>query len=98
MIVAGSDLDPCVGDADDRPVQIVVGQYDYLFCGPEVNSNCSDKASVQAYEETKFNTSACLETEVINDAGHDLNLHLNANATYSQMLSWADRHVGSSTS
>jgi len=32
---------------------------------------------------------------VINDASHDLNLHLNANATYSQMLSRADRHVGS---
>jgi pimeloyl-ACP methyl ester carboxylesterase len=77
------------------PVLMVVGQYDYLFCGPEVNFNCSDKASVQAYEETKFSASACLETEVINDAGHDLNLHMNANATYSQMLSWADRHVGS---
>lgn len=77
------------------PVQMVIGQYDYLFCGPEVNFNCSDQASVQDYEETKFSASACLETEVINDAGHDLNLHMNANATYSQMLSWADRHVGS---
>jgi hypothetical protein len=32
---------------------------------------------------------------VINDAGYDLNLHLNANAAYSQMLAWADRYVGS---
>lgn len=77
------------------PVLMVFGQYDYLFCGPELNFNCSNKASVQAYEETKFSASACLETEVINDAGHNLNLHINANATYSQMLSWADRHVGS---
>jgi pimeloyl-ACP methyl ester carboxylesterase len=77
------------------PVQMVIGQYDYLFCGPEVNLNCSDQVSVQDYEETKFSTSACLETAVINDAGHDLNLHMNAHATYSQMLSWADRQVGS---
>jgi hypothetical protein len=50
---------------------------------------------VQEYEQSQFGAAAYLETAVINDAGHDLNLHLNANATYSQMLSWADRHVGS---
>ncbi len=76
------------------PVQIIYGQYDHLFCGPEVSYNCSE-ASVQAYEETRFGPEACIETAIINDAGHDLNLHLNANATYSQMLSWADRYVGS---
>ena len=76
------------------PVQIVYGQYDHLFCGPELNYNCSE-ASVQAYEETRFGPAVCLETAMIHDAGHDLNLHLNANATYSKMLSWADRHVGS---
>jgi pimeloyl-ACP methyl ester carboxylesterase len=74
------------------PVQLVVGQYDYVFCGNLVN--CSDKAAVQTYEEGWFSASACVETAVINDAGHDLNLQLNANAAYSQMLSWADRHVG----
>lgn len=74
------------------PVQFVIGQYDYLFCGPNVN--CSDKAAVQSYEEGFFSASACIETAVINDAGHVLNLHLNADATYAQMLSWADRHVG----
>lgn len=78
----------------EGPVQVVIGEFDSLFCGNVVN--CSDKAAVQDFEETKFSDSACLETAVINDAGHDLNLHMNANATYSQMLSWADRHVGSS--
>ncbi|HLO27842.1 MAG TPA: alpha/beta hydrolase [Anaerolineales bacterium] len=75
------------------PVQIVVGQYDSLFCGNLVN--CLDKDAVQTYEEGWFSTSACVETAVINDAGHDLNLQLNANAAYSQMLSWADSYVGS---
>ena len=77
----------------EGPVQVVVGQYDYLFCGNLVN--CADKAAVQSFEEGVFSASACLETAVINDAGHDLNLHMNAKATYSQMLSWADRYVGS---
>jgi pimeloyl-ACP methyl ester carboxylesterase len=71
------------------PVQIVVGKYDYIFCGGQVN--CTDKASVQTYVEGWFSASACVKTEVINDAGHDLNLQLNADAAYSQMLSWADR-------
>jgi pimeloyl-ACP methyl ester carboxylesterase len=75
------------------PVQVVVGQYDYTFCGDLVN--CSDKASVQNYEAGFYGPAACLETAVINDAGHDLNLQLNADAAYSQMLSWADRYVGS---
>ena len=78
----------------EGPVQVVIGQYDPFFCGNLVN--CSDKNAVQNYEEGVFSAAACVETAVINDAGHDLNLHLNANATYSQMLSWADRHVGSS--
>lgn len=74
------------------PVQFVIGQYDYIFCGGLVN--CSDKAAVQTYEEGWFSASACVETAVINDSGHDLNLQLNANAAYAKMLSWADRHVG----
>ncbi len=76
----------------EGPVQIVVGQYDSLFCGNLVN--CSDRAAVQSYEDGWFGSRACVETAVINDAGHDLNLHLNANAAYSQMLMWADRYVG----
>jgi pimeloyl-ACP methyl ester carboxylesterase len=74
------------------PVQVVIGHYDYIFCGNLVN--CSDKAAVQTYEEGWFSASACVETAVIDDAGHDLNLQLNANAAYSKMLSWADRNIG----
>jgi len=74
------------------PVQIVIGQYDLLFCGPLIN--CADKDNVQAFEESQFSSAACVDTEVINDAGHVLNLHNNANATYIKMLAWADRTVG----
>jgi hypothetical protein len=72
--------------------QVVIGQYDPFFCGNLVN--CSDKAAVQNFEEGVFSAAACVETAVISDSGHDLNLHMNADAAYNQMLSWADRHVG----
>ena len=77
----------------EGPVQVVIGEFDYIFCGNLVN--CSDKAAVQNYEETFYSASACVETAVISEAGHNLNLHTNADAAYNQMLSWADRVVGS---
>ncbi|WP_442497400.1 alpha/beta hydrolase [Methylobacter sp. sgz302048] len=75
------------------PVQVVIGEFDYVFCGNLVN--CSDKAAVQNYEKAFYSAEACVDMAVISDSGHDLNLHTNANAAYSQMLSWADRTVGS---
>ncbi len=74
------------------PVQIVIGELDFIFCGNLVN--CSDQAAVQNYEEGFYSASACVETAVINAAGHNLNLQTNADAAYAQMLSWADRNVG----
>jgi pimeloyl-ACP methyl ester carboxylesterase len=76
----------------EGPVQIVIGEFDSIFCGNHVN--CSDKAAVQNYEHGFYSTSACVETAVIPAAGHDLNLQTNAGAAYKQMLSWADRNVG----
>jgi pimeloyl-ACP methyl ester carboxylesterase len=78
----------------EGPVQVVVGEFDSIFCGSHVN--CSDKTAVRNYEKGFYSASACVETAVISDAGHDLNLQTNADSTYSQMLSWADRTVGSS--
>lgn len=77
----------------EGPVQVVIGEFDHIFCGHLLN--CSDKAAVQSYEEAFYGNPACVETAVISDAGHDLNLHTNADAAFSQMLSWADRTVGS---
>jgi pimeloyl-ACP methyl ester carboxylesterase len=76
----------------EGPVQVVVGEFDSIFCGNLVN--CFDKAVVQNYEEGFYGASACVATEVIQAAGHNLNLQTNANAAYSKMLSWADRNVG----
>ncbi len=78
------------------PVQIVIGEFDSIFCGNRVN--CSDQAAVQNYEKGFYSASACVDTAVIQAAGHNLNLQTNADAAYSQMLSWADRNIGSTTS
>lgn len=80
----------------EGPVQVVIGEFDYIFCGNLVN--CSDKAAVQSYEAGFYSASACVETAVISDTGHNLNVHTNADAAFNQMLSWADRTVGSTAS
>ncbi len=76
----------------ESPVQVVIGEFDYLFCDNLVN--CSDPAAVQSFEEGFYGPSACLETAVIGDAGHDLNLQTNAGSAFAKMLHWADRYVG----
>src|SRR5262249_31258037 len=86
-------LDPTFSSQIQGPVQVVIGEFDPIFCGHLVN--CSDQAAVQDYEEGIYSTAACVETAVVNAAGHDLNLQTNAQAAYSKMLSWADRTVGS---
>lgn len=50
--------------------------------------NCSDKDAVQSDEEPFFSESACLDTAVISDAGHDLNLLMIADAAYAHLRSW----------
>lgn len=77
----------------EGPVEVVISELDHVFCGGLVN--CSDTAAVQSYEEGFYGAAACVETAVIQAAGHVLNLQTNAQATYAEMLAWADRHVGS---
>ena len=79
----------------EGPVLVVIGEFDYIFCGHLLN--CSDKAAVQSYEQAFYGDPALVETAVISDAGHDLNLHTNSDAAFNQMLSWADRNVGNNT-
>lgn len=76
----------------EGPVQVVIGEFDYLFCGNLVD--CSDPAAVASYEAGFWSSAACQETAVIGDAGHDLNLQTNAGSAFAKMLHWADRNVG----
>ena len=76
----------------DVPALVVVGEFDGIFCGNLVD--CSDRKAVQSYEEGFFSPAACVETAVIGESGHDLNLHTNARSAYAKMLAWTQRRVG----
>ena len=80
------------------PVLEVVGDHDFIGCGTDLNGevtlDCTDANAVVDNERSRFSEDACLETVVIKDAGHVLNLQLNATATYGTILSWLDRRIG----
>ncbi|MEM9462964.1 MAG: alpha/beta fold hydrolase [Myxococcota bacterium] len=79
------------------PVLQVVGDQDFIGCGIALDGeilDCTDTAAVVANEAERFSESVCLETEVVPDAGHVLNLQRQAPDVYRIMLDWANRRVG----
>ncbi len=76
------------------PALVIVGDYDQAFC---TAPSCSASGSLAA-EASFFPADACVETAIVPDSGHDLNLQLNAQEAYDAMLSWLDRRVGSDPS
>jgi hypothetical protein len=72
-------------------VFVIVGDFDAAFCGAPT---CSASGSLAA-EASFFPADACVETAVVADAGHDLNLHFQAPLAYDAVLDWLDRRVGS---
>jgi pimeloyl-ACP methyl ester carboxylesterase len=79
--------------AVNAPVLVAMGQKDILFCDG-VLLLCTNDAAVVAREARHFNEHACLEGYVLNNSGHDLNLHRNAPDWFTAANSWADRRVG----
>jgi pimeloyl-ACP methyl ester carboxylesterase len=76
-----------------RPVLIVVGDKDKIFCGPPEGIDCSTPESVLAFEGPYF-TSTTPTVHVMPDTGHEIALHTTAPAEYQRMLDWIDAHVG----
>jgi len=75
------------------PVLVLVGDYDVAFCTPP---SCTASGSLAA-EPGFYPADACAEAVAIPNAGHDLNLHLDAQLTFDTILEWMDRRVGSNT-
>jgi pimeloyl-ACP methyl ester carboxylesterase len=75
------------------PVLVVVGDFDAAFC---TAPSCSASGSL-ASEPSFYPADACAEAVAIPESGHDLNLHYTAPLTYSTILDWMDRRVGSDT-
>jgi pimeloyl-ACP methyl ester carboxylesterase len=75
------------------PVLVLVGDYDVAFCNPP---SCTASGSL-ATEPGFYPADACAEAVAIPNAGHDLNLHLDAQLTFDTILEWMDRRVGGNT-
>jgi len=78
------------------PVLMVVGQFDPGVCGgPSICVSLAASAAAFAIAEAPFFApDACLETVVIPDAGHYLNLEPTAPVTYAVIRAWSDEYVG----
>ena len=74
------------------PVLQVIGDEDIVGCGGEVD--CHDHNAVIANEQQYFSDAACVETHVVENTGHNLNLHPNALSSYQTMLDWSAKRVG----
>jgi pimeloyl-ACP methyl ester carboxylesterase len=72
------------------PVLGVVGDYDTLSCEAP---SCSRSGSFQS-EGSYYPADACFSSFVLQNAGHDLNLHRNAPAWFAHAQSWARAYVG----
>jgi pimeloyl-ACP methyl ester carboxylesterase len=75
------------------PVLVVVGDFDLAFCEAP---SCSVSGSL-ANEASFYPPDACAESVIIPEAGHDLNLHLQAQQAFDAVLEWMDRRVGGDT-
>lgn len=74
------------------PTLVVVGDYDNIAC----NLPCSATGSLDG-EASLYPPEACVEVEIVPDAGHALTLHQNAPEFFDIVRDWSDRRVGAST-
>ncbi|ARV57861.1 hypothetical protein BZZ01_03735 [Nostocales cyanobacterium HT-58-2] len=72
------------------PVLLAIGQKDNLSC---IDNICNPE-NVPAFEAPFFSPQAQLQTYVLPDAGHVMNLELNASLWYYAARQWSDRFVG----
>jgi hypothetical protein len=73
------------------PVLEVDGAHDAAFCaqgGGGSLTDCQSGATLHASEAPFFSPAAHLQTTVIPDAGHDLDLQRNASVFFARALRW----------
>jgi pimeloyl-ACP methyl ester carboxylesterase len=75
------------------PTLLVVGNHDSIACA----ANDCIATNTLATEPANYPADACLEMQIIPEAGHALNLHLNAQTWFGVAREWSDRRVGAST-
>jgi pimeloyl-ACP methyl ester carboxylesterase len=75
------------------PVLSVIGDRDPLLCG-EGATECGDPGRLQAQQAAWFGPAARLQTILVGETGHMLNLHRTAPTWYPLVARWAQEHVG----
>ncbi|GAA2215051.1 alpha/beta fold hydrolase [Nonomuraea monospora] len=85
-------LPPLVNDARGvrRPVLVVLGERDAVFCGPVVD--CSDSAAVRVNERRYFASAPSLAAVVLPETGHDLPQHESAGLSFARIDQWIRTH------
>lgn len=73
------------------PVLLAIGQKDYPFCTGDI---CNGAESIATFESAFFAPEANLQTYVLPNAGHDINLALNAGDWFQAARQWSDRYIG----
>jgi pimeloyl-ACP methyl ester carboxylesterase len=73
------------------PVLLAIGQKDYPFCTGNI---CNSAASVAAFESAFFSPEANLQTYILPNAGHDINLALNVGDWFHAARQWSARYIG----
>jgi len=84
-------LDPSVSQAIQVPVLILNGAFDTLFVCP--NGPPCTAEQYLAQESQLFGQQACLQTYVLRDAGHSLNLFPNAHQAWNAAAEWIEELV-----
>jgi pimeloyl-ACP methyl ester carboxylesterase len=75
------------------PTLLVVGNFDSIACA----ANDCTASNTLATEPGNYPADACLEMQIIPNAGHALNIQLNAQDWFGVAREWSDRRVGVST-
>ena len=73
------------------PVFLAIGQYDGSFCTGNI---CESAENVAAFEAPFFSAEANLQTFVLPEAGHSINLDPNAPEWFEAARQWSDYYVG----
>jgi pimeloyl-ACP methyl ester carboxylesterase len=76
------------------PVLIANGSDDALFGGSGMPFNGTDPNSIKTFEAPLFPLVPSLSVFVLNNSGHDVNLHLNAQDWFEAAKAWSNQLVG----
>jgi len=84
---------PAYSSAVERPVLLVLGEFDALFSSHDVDF-AADSGSVHGFEEKFYGPAAELEVHVLPQTGHSLTVHRTAQQGYQVVREWLDRRLG----